>query len=386
MPGKAKGKIEIFEQTYPGAPEELDGNEVEAERRGIPDAWITAEDGWCLLIENKVLSTATPGQLNRHLATAKRRGFATPNALILTISEPASKMPADIRIVEWRTVYRWLVTHASERLWAKRVAQFLELMEGRMVDQQQLKSGTLTAFNGFHFDSANPFSYLEAKRVLGLAISELRKRRDLKSELGMDPSLPSRSAITGLDGDSVWDYLQIDAARGAENFAKFPHLTLSIRRTDVHAMNTVPNGMRRKSLRRLIDLDPDGFRNLIHDILKRMQHSLAKCEGMEPKVRAVQRRYPSRKGVPFHDADIEFDLRTGFDGVGPPDTQPQWIDAVFGCLAKKKSNFQFQIGACFPYRTCATVRSVAILDHMAEAWIACRPLIDVLVKDRRPDH
>ena len=347
----------------------------------FPDAWITAGDDWCLLIENKVLSTATADQLNRHLATAKRRGFANPQALVLTILEPAGKMPESIRVVEWRTVYRWLVAHGLKRPWAKRVAEFLELMENRMVDQQQLKSGTLTAFNGFPFDSGNPFSYLEAKRVLGLATSELRKRDDLKSELGMDPALPGRPAITGRGEDAVWDLLQIGAARGAKNFTEFPHLTLSISRTEVHAMITVPNRLKRESLRRLVSLGPDGFHNLVHDILKRMQPSLVICEGMEPKLRAVQRRYPTQKAVPFYDASVEFDLRTRFDGMGPPKTQPQWLDAVFGCLAKKNSNFELQIGAYFPYRTCAVVRSVAILDHMAEAWIACRPLIAVLAKN-----
>jgi hypothetical protein len=378
-PEKAEGRIEICEQTYPGAPEETDEEETEAERKGIPDAWITAGDDWCLLIENKVLSTATADQMNRHLATAKGRGFANPKALVLTILEPAGKMPDGIRVVEWRTVYRWLVAHASERPWAKHAAEFLELMEGRMVDQQQLKSGTLTAFNGIPFDSDNPFSYLEAKRVLGLGTSELRKRGDLKSVLGMDPDLPGRPAITGRGEDAVWDFLQINAARGAKNFTDFPHLTLGIGRTEAHAMITVPNGMRRESLRRLVDLGPNGFRDLVHDVLKRMQPSLLKCEGMVPKLRAVQRRYPTQKAVPFHDAIIEFDLRTGFDEAGPPKTQPQWLDAVYGCLAKKKSNFQFQIGAHFPYRTCPTVRSVAILDRMAEAWIACRPVVAVLV-------
>lgn len=377
-PDRANGRIEICEQTYPGSPEEAE--EAEAERKGIPDAWITAGDDWCLIIENKVLSTATTDQLNRHLATAKRRGYANPKALVLTILEPAGKMPEGIRVVEWRTVYRWLVAHAAERPWAKHVVQYLELLEGRMVNQEQLRSGTLTAFNGFPFDGENPFSYLEAKRVLGLATSELRKRGDLKSQLGMDPGLPGRPAITGRGEDAVWDFLQIGAARAAKNFTEFPHLTLSINRTEVHTMITVPNGVRRESLRRLVGLGPDGFRNLVHDILKRMQPTLTKCEGMEPRLRAAQRRYPTQRAVPFLDGVVEIDLRTGFDGVGPPKTQPQWIDAVYACFANKNSNFQFQIGAHFPYRTCAAVRTVAVLDRIAGAWIACRPMVDVLVK------
>ena len=81
-------------------------------------------------------------------------------------------------------------------------------------------------------------------------------------------------------------------------------------------------------------------------------------------------------------AVINFDLRTCFDGAGPPETQPQWLDAVYECLAKKnKANFQVQIGARFPYRTCEAIRSADALNYVVGAWIACRPLIKVLITD-----
>ena len=380
-PPKAKDSIEICEQTYPG---EIEAAEEETERRGIPDAWITAGEDWCLVLENKVLDVATNDQLSRHLSTAKRLGFTDPRALVLTIRETDGEMPEGTRVVEWHTVYRWLIDRAPESPWARRVAEFLEVMEGRMVDQQQLTAGTLTAFNGFPFDSDNPFSYLEAKRILGLATVELRNRNDLRSDLGMAPDLPGRPAITGRGDDRVWDFLQFDAAHEANNFTDFPHLTLRIGREDIGAMITVPNGLPRASLRRLVELGPDGFRDLIHDILERMQPTLTVCEGMEPRLNAVQVRFRTQRSVPFRDAVIDFDLRTGFDSVGPPKTQPQWIEAVYNCLANKNSNFQMQIGAKFPYRTCEAIRSVDALDYVAEAWIACRPLVELLVTDN-PD-
>ncbi len=380
-PTRGKGPIEICEQTYPGVPESGETGEDEAERRGIPDAWITGADDWCLVIENKVLSTATADQLARHLTTAKRLGYADPRALVLTVREPVGELPESVRVVEWRDVYRWLIDRSRERSWARRVAEFLEVMEGRLVDQQQLTSGTLTAFNGFRLGGDNLFSYLEAKRVLGLATAELRNRDDLRAELEMAPDLPGRPAITGRSEDRVWDFLQIEAARGAGAFTRFPHLTLGITQTAVGAMVTVPNSVSRKSFRRLVDLGRDGFRELIYDILNRMQPLMRECEGMEPRLGAVQRRFPTQRSVPFVDAVVDFDLRTGFDAEGPPKTQPQWINAVYDCLAEKKSNFQIQIGARFPYRTCETIRAANALDYVAGAWIACRPLIDVLVSD-----
>ncbi len=125
--------------------------------------------------------------------------------------------------------------------------------------------------------------------------------------------------------------LQFDAAHEANNFTDFPHLTLRIGREDIGAMITVPNGVPRASLRRLVELGPDGFRDLVHDILERMQPTLAVCEGMEPRLQAVQHRFRTQRSVPFRDAIIDFDLRTGFDDVGPPKTQPQWIEAVYNC-------------------------------------------------------
>ena len=252
-----------------------------------------------------------------------------------------------------------------------------------MVDQQQLTAGTLTAFNGFPFDSDNPFSYLEGKRLLGLATKELRSRNDLKSKLGMDPKLPGRKAIA--EGErGVWDYLQIYAARKAKSFKEFPHLTLQISGTHVEAMVTVPHQIRREFFRRMLELGPEGFRNLLHGILERMNPSLVACKGMEPRLHAFQRRYPARKSVPFYDALIDLDLRTGFDGEGPPKTQPQWLDAVYACLTEKKErkyNLQIAIWAHFPYRTCEAIRSVDALNYVAEAWIACRPLVELLVSD-----
>ncbi len=89
-PPKGTRSLEISEQTYPGEPEP---EAEETERPGIPDAWITAGDDWCLVIENKVLITATTDQLTRHLATARRLGYPDPKALVLTVRPPDGEMP-----------------------------------------------------------------------------------------------------------------------------------------------------------------------------------------------------------------------------------------------------------------------------------------------------
>ncbi len=380
-PGNA-GPLAVFAQTAPGEPEPPEQDDDTG--RGIPDAWITGGEDWCLLIENKVTATPDRDQLLRHLATAKRRGYASPNALLVTILPPPADLPGQVRVVYWRDVYRWLVARTPGSDWAGRVVAYLEQLEGQMIDQGRLTTGTLTAFNGFRFDRESPFSWLQGKRALGLATEALRQRADLRSGIGMDPDLLGRPAITGRNEDVVWDFLQFGAARDAAKFTDFTHLTPGVRRDRVEAMVTVPNGLPRAALRRLIDLGPAGFHALVGEILERFKPVLAGCVGMEPRMRAVQRRFRTRRSPADYDAVLNFDLRTAFPGSRPPKFQPEWLAATYDCLADKQSNFQFQIGAHFPWRTCAVTATPEILDHMAAAWIACGPLIDMPTRERMP--
>src|SRR5439155_10440842 len=137
-------------------------------------------------------------------------------------------LPADTVPLEWRAVYAWLRRHGSHSLWAARAADYLEIVEAKMIDTGQFVEGTLTMFSGFPFGHDHPFTYLEGKRVLELALGELRSRRDLQDHLGMKPKAPGRPAITGRQGDSVWDFLSLSAAAEAENFTRYPHLTLVV--------------------------------------------------------------------------------------------------------------------------------------------------------------
>jgi hypothetical protein len=93
-------------------------------------------------------------------------------------------------------------------------------------------------FSGFSFGRDHPFTYLEGKRVLRLALSELRSRHDLQERLGMNPKAPGRPAITGRQRDAVWDFISLSRASEEDNFTKYPHLTLGIESQAVEAMNT----------------------------------------------------------------------------------------------------------------------------------------------------
>lgn len=380
-PDSKANDIDISVQELPGMPAIIDAEEG-SERRGVPDAWLTVADGWCLMIENKVLMAVDADQLARHRHAARRLGFQHPQLLILTVQPYRGPLSGRDRVLAWRHVYRFLLDRAEASVWARWTADYLEVLEAQLINQERLDAGTLTAFNGFPFGDQTPFSTLEAKRLLGLATSALRERLDLHEELGVAPDLGGRKAIKWKNQDTVWDYLQLSGARDEEKFTRWPHFTLGIAATQVEATLTVAHMMKTDKRRRLLALGEDGFRAVVRDVLERMAGLEDRCPGMQPRLRILQQRWPrGLSSAPVLDALIDFDLRTIFDGPWLVKHQPQWLDGIFSALEKKRSNMELQIGAFFPYRTCPAVRTVDILDHIAEAWRACRPLLDKLVDD-----
>ena len=195
-------KLRVLEQQLPG---ELEPPEEELERRGIPDGWVFDEEGWCLFIESKVLSKLRADQIRSHRRMAERLGFQSITAMAVTPSLPTS-FPADTVLLEWRLVYTWLRRHGGHSAWAARAADYLEVAEAKLIDSERLLEGTLTMFAGFPFGRERPYTYLEGKRVLGLALGELRKHPDLRDRLGMKPKVLGRPAITGRQDAGVWDF------------------------------------------------------------------------------------------------------------------------------------------------------------------------------------
>ena len=244
-----------------------------------------------------------------------------------------------------------------------------------------MKEGSLTVFSGIPFGSDEPYNYPEAKRILKLAMDELRGRKDLARILRMNPNAEGRGAITGRDALLVWDFLRLKDAESGKTHTSYPHLSVGIHYDYVLAMITVPHAINAQYRRNLLDLGADGFIGLMGDINSNLIKSVRKARGAVPWIDVVQRRYPSQRAVPFMDATIRFDLRTAFDrpkGRDPVKTQPQWLEAIWSAFSQKRSNLQLGIGARFPYGTCPMTRKPEILDYIAEAWIACKPLLDVM--------
>ena len=379
--GKAapSGRLHMVEQRLPGEPELA---EADAERRGLPDAWIYNDDSWCLLIESKIAATLKNDQLLRHQQTAIRRGFKQVNLLALDVIEPRRvSLPAWVAFRQWQDVYSWLIEMSHESEWAGKVAQYLEVSDSRWSEEGYLKEGTLTKFSGISFRADEPYSYLEAKRILKLAMEELRNKKELIRVLGMVPELLGRSSITGKEGDAVWDYLSLKGANTDKTFTNNPHLTLGIASDRLSAIITIPHRIKTVSRKNLVDLGSDGFQQLIEEVNTRLLKALASAKGAAPWCTVVQRRYPSQRSPPIIDASIEYDLRTAFSQRyknGKVKDQPQWLQATYDALSHKKSNLQVSVGALFPYRLCLATAKPEIIDTIAEVWIACKPLLDVM--------
>src|SRR5262245_57327599 len=92
-----KTRLSVLEQQFPG---EDETDEESAERRGIPDVWIFDDEGWCVVIESKVLATVTAAQLRSHKFTATRRGFQEITVVAIAMRTPRW-VPPDTRLLAW---------------------------------------------------------------------------------------------------------------------------------------------------------------------------------------------------------------------------------------------------------------------------------------------
>lgn len=373
-------KLHIVEQGLPGEPE---STEEDAEQRGLPDAWIYSDNAWCLLIESKIAASLTNGQLRRHRKTAIKRGFEEITVLALDVSEPRTPLSEGIVFRQWQDVYSWLSDKARKSEWAVRVARYLEVAESRWPEEGYLKEGTLTTFPGIPFCADEPYSYLEAKRVLKLAMERLRKNKTLVRELKMDPKLPGRPAITGKDDVLVWDFLRLQGASREKAFTFYPHLSLGIHHDRLLAIITVPDGIKTEFRRNLVNLGFNGFLDMLREVNARMVKALSAASGAAPWCEVIQRRYPSQHSAAIVDARVEFDLRTAFPQPGEDNgvkAQPQWLQAAYDALCHKRSNLQLVVGAAFPYRLCPATSKPEIVETIANVWIACKPLLNVMLK------
>jgi hypothetical protein len=364
-------KLKVFEQQFPN---EAEISEDKLERYGIPDGWIVDDNGWCVFIESKVLISLKPGQIDSHYRTAIRRGYRHITAVTIT-QKPPRYVHKKAKMLLWREIYSWLRGH-DESAWARRTADYLEIAEAKLIESEQFTEGSLTKFAGFPFGD-HTFTYLEGKRVMALAMDDLRTRRDLKKVLNIHPER-RRKAIKGRKKKEhkLWDYIPLSVGGGS--FTGHPHLTLGVGADAIEAMVTIPNAVKGAVRRNLKNLGEEGFQELVEKIVDNLKPLLREHKGAAPWFRGIQRRYPTQSSKPFNDATLDFDLRTAISGGGAPKNQPRWLAVGYNAFVNKKgSNYQMQLGVIFRYEYCPELVQDNALDMIARAWLACKPLVDL---------
>ena len=197
----------------------------------------------------------------------------------------------------------------------------------------------------------------------------LGRRPDLEDHLRINPD-PARKLRAG--GWSVFGF------RGSKgDFNESPHLLLHVGDKDVCARVILPNKARGGLWTKLRSRS---LADLMSQVSREMAAAMANCPGMVPGLILKQRHWRTRRGPRFQDAYLEVDLRTlrGDSGSGVK-KQGEWIDAAQQVIANKASNLELQAGATFPYDHCPAIQTPDALDHVASAWIGCRPFIEWLL-------
>jgi hypothetical protein len=364
---RKNARLFVEEQTLPG---ETQPSEEEAERRGLPDLLIHDGSTWCLLLESKVQAALTMDQLSRHERTMRRRGFEHVTLVALTKSH--ARVTRNVVVRCWCDLYDWLGRVGTNRPWAERLRAYLRVAEERLAREEYLTEGTLTMFDGFPFSHQSPYTYGEAKRLLKLAMIELRKDKELK-KLGMDPAAPGRPAITGRDGKSVWDFLQLKDRPSRGLFTSFPHLTLSINDRGVAIHVTIPSAVITPVRRRLGNLGDAGLIDLNRRILRKASRLVRR--GAVVEAYAVQNHFTSQRAKGQEDARVSFKLETSQNrGSRGIKHRAEWNELFASLLRRRRANIQFGYGIQLPWGM-PDLNRRASLKLIVEAWFALEPLL-----------
>lgn len=371
-------EIQLAQQQLPG---EI-VTEVDDEGAGLPDICLWTESGWACLFESKVQAAASVSQLKRHVATAKRRQFNPIRVVLLSVDARPRDMPTGSIHREWREVYSWFRRQIQRSPWAKIFTDYMERFESRMLANEYSIRGTITMFDGLKFDDDNQYTYREAKRLIRLLCDDLQQRKKLHA-IGVDPQGNRRGAITGRDGEGVWDFLPLEVGALASNFTAHPHLTIEITRQYTAASITVPNGVKGGIRTKLKSVGQERFFDLLRDVERKTRGIIKSSKGSGVHAYALQRHFANQRSSGTWNASVQADLRTIVPGKrSQAKYQPQWVEAIYQALVNKRSNIQMGLSTRFSY-ACPRIRSRHAADLFESAWLAMSPMLSFVIDE---DH
>ena len=252
-----------------------------------------------------------------------------------------------------------------------------------MIETGYLTEGSLTSFTGIQFNVDHPYSPREAKRLLKLAMEEIKKSSRMR-EIGVDPRLGGRGKIPE-DSVEVWDYVKLQGTEDSAQANERPHFTLGIRPEGVLAVMILPDKWLGVAGQQhpLKKLGKKAFHNHVTKVSKRIVDSLGSTPEARPWVLVQQRRALTGQRLNVWDAQLEFDPQTAV-GLQSEERvgnllreQPEWLSATYDALTNKNANVELCLGGRMQYDY-AGVQSPEFIDRVIDSWAACRPLLDVL--------
>ena len=370
--------LKIEQQTVPGEQYLTDD---ENERKGLPDAVIYSEEK-CLILESKISSRLARDQLIRHERTVSRRGFNDIRIIGIVVDLMPNVRLDKLKQITWNEIYNWTYKETKKSEWAKKLIEYFNVAENRMVEEEYLKEGSITEFTGVHFDNEDPYSYREGKRQLKLLINKVRQNKILEKELNADLNSKGRG---GIKKGNVWDYISFKNISKINSFTQGPHLTLSITPNYVGCDLTIPYKIKGTAKKNFYNLSWENFKEIFYSIALNYKKHFGNSEGFKPRIILAQRRYPNQSSPAIHDALLEFDVRTAFDGLSSglkptQKKQEEWLRTVFEINNNKRSNIQFQVGAAFYFNKHTLVNNKDADQVMIKSYLSCKPLIKYLFK------
>lgn len=106
---------------------------------------------------------------------------------------------------------------------------------------------------------------------------------------------------------------------------------------------------------------------------------------VKPYAKVVQRHYKTQRSSAIEDAILKYDLRTIFklnhkNGVK---WQPEYLEATYEILRKRKSNLQLEIGVEIPYQRSKVISTAKAVKLYKEAFLALKPFVQTALKDSK---
>ena len=121
----------------------------------------------------------------------------------------------NLKQITWNEIYNWAYKERKRSDWAKKLIDYFNVAENKMVEEDYLKDGSITEFTGVHFNDENPYSYREGKRQLKLLMNKIRQNKILEKELNVDLQSKGRG---GIKKGNVWDFISFKSISKINSF------------------------------------------------------------------------------------------------------------------------------------------------------------------------